>query len=112
MGKVFFKARRTINEIRRDSGIEGALRDIERESYKVKQAATDAGNEVQKAAEIPDWRQSLDHAAGPGAEEGPEEAETSPEPPKNPDSEAINEEDPPPTETDSQQSVEKDLGNS
>ena len=67
MGKVFFKARRTINEIRRDSGIEDTLRDIERESYKIKQVATNAGAEAQKAAEIPDWRQSVDHASGPGS---------------------------------------------
>lgn len=69
MGKLFFKARRSINEIRRESGIEDAIRDIEREASEVTRSATDVSRQVQKAAAIPDWRQAVDHTAGPGSTE-------------------------------------------
>lgn len=96
LGKMFFKARRSINEIRRESGIEDAIRDLERESAEVTRSATDVGSQIQKAASIPDWRQAVDHGAGPGAAE-PEvdarletdaqaEPEAEPEPKTEPDS--------------------------
>jgi Sec-independent protein translocase protein TatA len=79
LGKMFFKAKRTINEIRRDSGIEDAIRDIERESAAVTRGTADVSKQIQKAASIPDWRQTVDHAAGPGSTEPESDANLEPE---------------------------------
>ncbi|NQU48022.1 MAG: twin-arginine translocase TatA/TatE family subunit [Planctomycetes bacterium] len=79
LGKMFFKAKRTINEIRRDSGIEDAIRDIERESAAITRGTADVSKQIQKAASIPDWRQTVDLAAGPGSTEPEAEANLEPE---------------------------------
>ena len=75
MGRLFFKARCSINEIRRESGIEDAIRDLERESAEVTRSTSDIGQQIQKAANIPDWRQAVDHSAGPGSTEPESDAE-------------------------------------
>jgi Sec-independent protein translocase protein TatA len=68
MGKMFFKARRSLEEIRRESGIDGAIRDLEKESRDLNRAAQDLKTDLNQAHPEPDWRQSIDHSAGPGAE--------------------------------------------
>lgn len=76
LGRSFFKAKRSLDEIRRDSGIDDALRDLEKEANSVQTAARDFSREAREAASAPDWRQAVDHAAGPGAEEGVSDGET------------------------------------
>ncbi|MAW59824.1 MAG: hypothetical protein CMJ94_03190 [Planctomycetes bacterium] len=99
LGRTFFKAKRSLDEIRRESGIDDALRDLERESRDLNRTAQDIAAEARAAAQdVPDWRQALDPSAGPDhseaiaeaeAEAGPE-SETGSEAtsgPENPDSE-------------------------
>ena len=91
MGKMFFKARRSINEIRRESGIEDAIRDIARESSAVTKGASDISRQIQKAADIPDWRQTVDHSAGPGSSEPESDAKLEAESQSTPQSEQVQE---------------------
>lgn len=66
MGRAFFKAKRSIDEIRRDSGIDDAIRDLERETKDLDRSTRDFAAEAKAAAtDVPDWRQSLDPSAGP-----------------------------------------------
>lgn len=37
IGRVFFRVRRTLTDLRRESGIDAALRDLERESHNIRQ---------------------------------------------------------------------------
>jgi Sec-independent protein translocase protein TatA len=89
MGRVFFRAKRSLDEIRQESGIDDAIRDLQRETRDLDRTARDIAEEARKAAEdVPDWRQSLDPTAGPdptissaepeeleSEESGPSEAE-------------------------------------
>ncbi|MCH2101930.1 MAG: twin-arginine translocase TatA/TatE family subunit [Planctomycetes bacterium] len=76
MGRTFFKAKRSIDEIRRDSGIDDAIRDLERETRDLNRSAHDLAAEAKAAAQdVPDWRQNLDPATGPDSEEVEAEAE-------------------------------------
>lgn len=76
MGRAFFKAKRSIDEIRRDSGIDDAIRDLERETRDLDRTTRDLAAEAKAAAaDVPDWRQNLDPAAGPDPDETEAEAE-------------------------------------
>lgn len=76
MGRMFFKAKRSLDEIRRDSGIDEAIRDLERETRDLDRTARDFASEAKAAsAAVPDWRQSLDPTVGPDKLEAPAETE-------------------------------------
>lgn len=64
LGRIWVKLRRSVNEFKREAGIDEMVRDIKRE--------TDL------RLEEPRWRRDMDHAAGPSrgapAEETPAEA--------------------------------------
>lgn len=76
VGRMFFKAKRSLDEIRRESGIDDALRDIRRETDEVGRSVRDLEAEARRAAaDVPDWRQAVDHRSGPGAHEAIEEGE-------------------------------------
>lgn len=76
IGRTFFKAKRSIDEIRRDTGIDDAIRDLERETRDLDRTARDFAAEAKAAAQdVPDWRQNLDPAAGPDPDEAEAEAE-------------------------------------
>jgi Sec-independent protein translocase protein TatA len=76
MGRMFFKAKRSLDEIRRDSGIDEAIRDLERETRDLDRTARDFANEAKSAAAtVPDWRQNLDPSVGPDQLEAPAETE-------------------------------------
>ena len=76
IGRAFFKAKRSIDEIRRDSGIDDAIRDLERETRDLDRTARDLAAEAKAAAQdVPDWRQNLDPTAGPDPDEAEAEAE-------------------------------------
>jgi Sec-independent protein translocase protein TatA len=68
MGKMFFKARRSLDEIRRDSGIDGAIRDLEKESRDFSRTTQDLTRDLKPTDSATDWRQAVDHSAGPDAE--------------------------------------------
>jgi len=80
IGRIWIKLRRSVNEFKRESGIDEAMREIRRE--------TDF------RLEEPRWRRDMDHAAGPAREQPAEETplETAdpeskppPEPPPEPE---------------------------
>ena len=77
-GKVFFRAKRSLEEIRKESGIDDAIRDIEREARTVEREARDFAAEAKAAAsDVPDWRQvGVDPAAGPAGLEPAEDCES------------------------------------
>lgn len=76
MGRMFFKAKRSLDEIRRDSGIDDAIRDLERETKDLDRTARDFASEAKSAAAaVPDWRQNLDPTVGPDQLEAPAETE-------------------------------------
>lgn len=76
MGRMFFKAKRSLDEIRRDSGIDDAIRDLERETQDLDRTARDFAAEAKSAAEgVPDWRQNLDPTVGPDPLEAAAETE-------------------------------------
>lgn len=76
MGRMFFKAKRSLDEIRRDSGIDDAIRDLERETKDLDRTARDFASEAKSAAStVPDWRQNLDPTVGPDPLEAPAETE-------------------------------------
>ena len=76
MGRMFFKAKRSLDEIRRDSGIDEAIRDLERETKDLDRTARDFASEAKSAAAtVPDWRQNLDPTVGPDPLEAPAETE-------------------------------------
>ena len=76
LGRTFFKAKRSLDEIRRESGIDDALRDLERESRDLNRTAQDIAAEARAAAQdVPDWRQALGPTAGPDHSEAIAEAE-------------------------------------
>lgn len=77
-GKVFFRAKRSLEDIRRESGIDDAIRDIEREARSVEREARDFAAEARAAAsDVPDWRQvGVDPAAGPGGLESPTDCDS------------------------------------
>ena len=76
VGRMFFKAKRSLDEIRRESGIDDALRDIQRETDDVSRSVRDLEAEARRAAaEVPDWRQAVDHRSGPGAHEPVEDGD-------------------------------------
>lgn len=77
MGRAFFKAKRSIDEIRRDSGIDDAIRDLERETKDLDRSTRDFAAEAKAAAtDVPDWRQNLDPSAGPDPSEIEAETES------------------------------------
>ncbi|MDA1259295.1 MAG: hypothetical protein O3A20_01590 [Planctomycetota bacterium] len=68
LGRVWIKLRRSVNEFKRESGIDEAMREIKRETdFRV---------------EEPRWRRDMDHAAGPAADAEPQVAELDAETPK------------------------------
>jgi len=68
LGRVWIKLRRSVNEFKRESGIDEAMREIKRETdFRV---------------EEPRWRRDMDHAAGPAADAEPQVAELDSETPK------------------------------
>lgn len=72
VGKVWFGLRRSLNEIKRESGFDEAVRDIKRET-------DDLARETKDFRVSPyDWKKDLDPFAGPGKEEPPTEAQTEP----------------------------------
>jgi Sec-independent protein translocase protein TatA len=76
MGRMFFKAKRSLDEIRRDSGIDEAIRDLERETKDLDRKARDFASEAKSAAStVPDWRQNLDPSVGPDKIEASAETE-------------------------------------
>jgi Sec-independent protein translocase protein TatA len=76
MGRMFFKAKRSLDEIRRDSGIDEAIRDLERETRDLDRTARDFASEAKSAAAgVPDWRQNLDPSVGPDKLEASAETE-------------------------------------
>jgi len=56
IGKVWFGLRRSINDLKRESGLEDAMRDIKRETEDLRTASYD-------------WRKEMDPFAGPAKEE-------------------------------------------
>jgi Sec-independent protein translocase protein TatA len=67
LGRAWVKLRRAMNEFKRESGIDDAMREIRRETdFRV---------------EEPRWRREMDHAAGPARAEPPAEARADPEAP-------------------------------
>jgi Sec-independent protein translocase protein TatA len=70
-GKVWVKMRRSVNEFKRESGIDEAMTEIRRQ--------TDF------RLEEPRWRREMDHAAGPARAEPPQETQVSSEQPAAPD---------------------------
>lgn len=61
MGRVWIKLRRAVNEFKRESGIDEAVRDIKREAN--------------FRLEEPRWRREMDHAAGPARDASAQETE-------------------------------------
>lgn len=61
LGRVWVKLRRAVNEFKRESGIEEAVRDIKRETN--------------FRLEEPRWRRDMDHAAGPARDDKPQDTE-------------------------------------
>lgn len=79
LGRIWVKLRRAVNEFKRESGIDEAVREIKRES--------------ELRLEEPRWRREMDHAAGPARDAEPQETEVdaaaaAAEPPAAPDPEA------------------------
>lgn len=63
VGKVWFGFRRSINDLKRETGFDEAIRDIKRETDDLRNVSQD-------------WRQDMDPFAGPAKEEPAAEAET------------------------------------
>lgn len=65
IGKAWVTFRRALNELKRETGIDDALREIRRET---------------DAASFRDWRRGMDREAGPARDSTPEDAEVEREP--------------------------------
>jgi len=63
IGKVWFGLRRSLNDLKRESGLDDAMRDIKRETDDLRTASYD-------------WRKDMDPFAGPAKEEPAAEAES------------------------------------
>lgn len=61
LGRIWVKLRRAVNEFKRESGIDEAVREIKRES--------------DLRLEEPRWRREMDHSAGPARDAAPQETE-------------------------------------
>jgi Sec-independent protein translocase protein TatA len=70
LGRIWVKLRRAVNEFKRESGIDEAVRDIKRET--------------ELRLEEPRWRREMDHAAGPARSEEPVETKLDPAAPAAP----------------------------
>lgn len=66
VGRAWVTLRRALNELKRETGLDEALREIRRDA--------DVGS-------MADWRASMDHSAGPARKEGADEAQVE-SPPK------------------------------
>lgn len=62
VGKVWFGFRRSLNDLKRETGFDEAMRDIKRETDDLRNVSQD-------------WRKDMDPFAGPGREEPPADAE-------------------------------------
>lgn len=69
-GQMWVKLRRSVNEFKREAGIDEAVNEIRRQ--------TDF------RLEEPRWRRDMDHAAGPASQEPPAEAQVAPSEPAPP----------------------------
>lgn len=69
-GQMWVKLRRSVNEFKREAGIDEAVNEIRRQ--------TDF------RLEEPRWRRDMDHAAGPASQEPPSEAQVAPSEPAPP----------------------------
>lgn len=63
VGKVWFGLRRSINDIKRESGFDEAVRDIQRETEEIHRETKDF------RVSPYDWKKDLDPFAGPGKDE-------------------------------------------
>lgn len=63
VGKVWFGFRRSLNDLKRETGFDEAVRDIKRETDDLRNVSQD-------------WRKDMDPFAGPAKEEPASEAET------------------------------------
>jgi Sec-independent protein translocase protein TatA len=72
VGKVWFGLRRSLNDIKRESGFDEAVRDIRRETEEISRETKDF------RVSPYDWKQDLDPFAGPGKEEPVSEAKAEP----------------------------------
>lgn len=71
-GKVWFGLRRSLNELKRETGFDEAVRDIKRETDDLAREANDF------RVSPYDWKKDLDPFAGPGKEEPVTDAKTEP----------------------------------
>ncbi len=85
VGRAWITLRRALNELKRETGLEDTLNEIRREA--------DVGN-------FSDWRNSMDHAAGPARKDGPAEAQVDEPTPPEAESESAPESAPAPAEDD------------
>ncbi len=80
VARIWIRLKRSVNEFRRESGIDEAMRDIQRETT--------------IRLEEPRWRRDMDHSVGPASGTEPTDAAVSPDDPVAPVTEP--EPDPPP----------------
>ena len=66
LGKVWFGFRRSLNDLKRETGFDEAIRDIKRETDDLRTVSQD-------------WRKDMDPFAGPGRDEPATDAEAAPE---------------------------------
>ncbi|MGB0951931.1 MAG: Sec-independent protein translocase subunit TatA/TatB [Planctomycetota bacterium] len=71
-GKVWFGLRRSLNELKRETGFDEAVRDIKRETDDLAREANDF------RVSPYDWKKDLDPFAGPGKDEPVADAKTEP----------------------------------
>lgn len=73
LGQLFFRAKRTLNEVRRESGIDDALNDLKREAREIERESRDIERGFRAAAG--ELTQDIDLSAGPGGKELASEAD-------------------------------------
>ncbi len=76
LGQIFFRAKRTLHEVRKESGIDDALKEIRREAQDLQRESQAVDRSFREAATVAEAKaKALDLSAGPGGKEEVEDVE-------------------------------------